>query len=32
MSDYEFPRNTGIIQLQERLEMLIENHKQKCKL
>ena len=32
MNDYEFPRNTEIIQLQERLEMLIENHKQKCKL
>ncbi len=32
MSDYEFPRNTGVIQLQEKLEMLIENHKQKCNL
>lgn len=32
MSDYEFPRNTEIIQLQEKLETLIEHHKQKCKL
>lgn len=32
MSDYEFPRNPEIIQLQEKLEMLIEHHKQKCKL
>jgi len=32
MNDYEFPRNTEIIQLQEKLETLIEHHKQKCKL
>lgn len=32
MNDYEFPRNPEIIQLQEKLETLIEHHKQKCKL
>lgn len=32
MNDYEFPRNTEIMQLQEKLETLIEHHKQKCKL
>ncbi|MBS3922559.1 MAG: hypothetical protein KGZ37_05355 [Nitrosarchaeum sp.] len=32
MNDYEFPKNSEIMQLQEKLEMLIEHHKQKCKL
>jgi hypothetical protein len=32
MNDYEFPRNTENMQLQEKLETLIEQHKQKCKL
>ena len=32
MNDYEFPRNPEIRQLEEKLETLIEHHKQKCKL
>lgn len=32
MNDYEFPKNSEITQLQEKLDMLIEHHKQKCKL
>lgn len=32
MSGYEFTRNPENIQLQEKLETLIEHHKQKCKL
>lgn len=32
MNDYEFPKNSEITQLQEKLDSLIERHKQKCKL
>lgn len=32
MNDFEFPRNAETTQLQEKLETLIEQHKQKCKL
>ncbi len=32
MNDYEFPKNSEITQLQEKLDLLIEHHKQKCKL
>ncbi len=32
MNDYEFPKNSEIMQLQEKLDLLIEHHKQKCKL
>ena len=32
MNDYEFPKNSEITQLQEKLDSLIEHHKQKCKL
>ncbi|GKS67391.1 hypothetical protein YTPLAS73_09380 [Nitrosarchaeum sp.] len=32
MNGCEFPRNTENVQLQEQLETLIEQHKQKCKL
>lgn len=32
MNDYEFSKNSEITQLQEKLDLLIEHHKQKCKL